>query len=80
MGTKPRKAMSKKASEDDTKERKVALTLRLQESDWLRLKALAAEMTQLRRRSISAHELVHSATLTMLDEGADGFEDEDGDE
>ena len=59
----------------DGGERRVALTLRLRESDWLRLKELTLELSRRWGRTVSSHELVEAAVAEMIAEGADGFED-----
>jgi hypothetical protein len=77
MASRPRKPTTRKASADDAAGKRVALTLRLSPDDWLRLKMLALEMTRARGRMITAHELVHGAVLGMLDEGVEGFVEDD---
>lgn len=54
--------------------RRVALTLRLRESDWLHLKELTLELSKRWGRTVSSHELVEAAVAKMIAEGADGFE------
>jgi hypothetical protein len=60
--------------------KRVALTLRLDPRDWLRLKTLAAELSIARGRQVSAHAVMEAALLRVLDEKGDGLAISPGDD
>ena len=76
----PKAPPSRNAKPSNRDARRKALTLRLHPDDWVELVTLAAKLSVKRGRQISAHAIIHAATMRALAENAEGLELDDGDE
>jgi hypothetical protein len=76
----PKAPPSRNAKPSNQAAKRKALTLRLHPDDWVELVTLAAKLSVKRGRQITAHAIIHAATMRALEEKAEGLELEGGDE
>lgn len=76
----PKAPPSRNAKASNPGAKRKALTLRLHPDDWVELVTLAAKLSVKRGRQISAHAIIHAATLRAIEDKAEGLELEESDD